>query len=95
MAPMTSLATPWESVMMVGHIEDIGLLPGLSTVIIIIISIIIIIIIIIIMLKIIMMILPGKVVWGGGEAESIGDLREGEVVHLVNLNIIIIILYNY
>ena len=40
-APMTSLAIPCESVMMVGHIEDIGLLPGLSIVIVMIIIIII------------------------------------------------------
>ena len=48
-APMTSLAIPCESVMMVGHIEDIGLLPGLSIVIVMI--LIIFIIIIIMMMK--------------------------------------------
>ena len=26
--------------------------------------------------------LPREVVWGWGEAKAIGDLREGEVVHL-------------
>ena len=26
--------------------------------------------------------LPWEVVWGWGEAKAIGDLREGEVVHL-------------
>ena len=54
-APMTSLAIPCESVMMVGHIEDIGLLPGLSIVIVMIMMIIIIMMITMIIIIIIIM----------------------------------------